>query len=144
MIDLMERLFINGMYAGRGHWIDTQSEGDYTVEYVITGGGERPRVHTVKRVFLKAGGGVLYEEHSTVTFEESSINSLKVTIGGAEGSVSGKGYWFDRMCHYEAKVKEGNHLEFTFVVATVKIEGMGSATNSGNFTSWKESVSRVN
>ncbi len=140
----MDRLFINGTYAGRGLWIDTKSEGEYKVDYVITGGGDRPRVHTVKRVFLKPGGGVLYEEHSTVTFEELAVNRLKVTIAGAEGSVSGVGYWFERLCHYELDVKEGNHLEFTFVCSAVKIEGMGSATNHGNFTSWKESVSRVN
>src|SRR6476661_8423811 len=130
---LFDRLFINGAYSGRGHWVNATAEGDYTVEYVISGGGQKPRLHTVKRVFLKPDGGTLYVEDSTVAFEELANNRMKVTIGGAQGSVSGNGYWFDRLCHYEADVKEGNHLEFTFVGGTVKIEGMGSATNHGNF-----------
>lgn len=141
---LFERLFINGTYSGRGHWVDTKAEGEYTVEYVISGGGQRPRLHTVKRVFLKPDGGTLYEEHSTITFDELAQNRMRVTIGGAQGSVKGDGYWFDRLCHYEADVKEDNHLEFTFVCGTVKIEGLGSATNHGNFTAWKEWVSRIN
>jgi hypothetical protein len=140
----MDRLFINGAYAGLGRWVDEKSHGDYTVDYVISGGGKRPRVHAVKRVFLKPEGGTLYEEETTVTFERvARSNLMKVTVAGAQGSVEGAGYWFERHCHYEIDVAEDNHLEFTFASANVKIDGVGSATNKGNFTSWQESVTRV-
>jgi hypothetical protein len=139
----MERLFINGAYSGRGRWIDERTHGDYKVEYVITGGGKKPRVHTVKRVFLKPEGGVLYEENTTLTFEAGPRNLLAVTIAGAQGVVEGAGYWFERHCHYDADVSPDNHLEFTFLMTNVKMEGLGSATNHGNYTSWRESLSRV-
>ncbi len=139
----MERLFINGAYSGRGRWIDTKGSGEYTVEYLISGGGNGPRLHTVKRVFLNREGGTLYEERTVLTFEPGEHNSMRVRVGGAKGSVEGPGYWFERQCHYEVNVAPDNRLEFTFFAANVRIVGVGSATNHGNFTSWCESVTRI-
>jgi hypothetical protein len=139
----MERLFVNGAYQGHGRWVDQKSEGDYTVEYLIAGGGKRPRVHTVKRVFRQPGGAVAYEENTTLTLEPAARNRMQVTITGEQGSVSGHGYWFEKQAHYELDVSTDNRLEFTFTVAAIRIDGMGSATNKGNFTSWRESLTRV-
>ena len=135
--------FPEGRFDGTGHWINQTAEGDYLVTYVITSlsGGESE--HTVHRVFLNPDGSTLYEERSTVTFSPALRNGLRVTIRSAQGEVPGSGYWFDEQFHYEADVGPDNHFEWTFTVGTTRIEGLASATNKGNFTSWKETLDRV-
>lgn len=136
-------VFANGVFRGEGRWIDQKSEGRYTAVYTI---GDRPgggKVHRVERVFFKPDGAVAYEERSTVSFEPRPRSGVWVTIETAQaGAVSGPGYVFDGRCHYDLDVTEDNHLEFTFHVEGDRVEGLGSATNKGNRTYWRESVFR--
>jgi hypothetical protein len=58
-------------------------------------------------------------------------------------SVTGPGYALDRECHYDIDVTPDNHLEFTFRAEGANRTGLGSATNKGNRTYWKESLDRL-
>jgi hypothetical protein len=139
----MDQLFQVGTYRGEGRWVDQKAEGRYTAQYSIADGPSGSKIHTVLRNFLKPDGSVLYEENSTVTFAPTDGNRVAVSIASVPGTVSGPGYCFDHQCHYELDVTPDNHLEFTFHAGKDALEGLGSATNKGNFTSWRESLHRV-
>jgi hypothetical protein len=139
----MERLFLNGSYRGEGHWIDQKTEGRYSAQYVIVDGPNGAKEHQVVRVFWKPDGGVAYEERTTVSFEPRDRSSVWVTIHGPQGSVAGPGYVFDHECHYDLDVTPDNHLEFTFRAEAARVHGLGSATNKGNRTYWRETLDRA-
>ncbi len=138
----MDTLFANGNYRGRGHWIDQKAEGDYTAQYTITDGPAASKIHDVQRVFLKPDGTVAYEEKVSILFERGARRTLWVTISGEKGTVAGPGYVFDRECHYDLEVTPENHVEFTFHAGHNQLHGLGSATNSGNRTYWRETLER--
>ncbi len=100
-------------------------------------------MHRVERIFLRPDGTVAYEERSTVSFEPKARSGLLVTIQGPQGSATGSGYALDYDCHYDMDVSPDNHLEFTFQAEGARISGLGSATNKGNRTYWKESLNLV-
>ena len=135
--------FRNGVFLGKGHWIDQKADGDDTAQYTIDDGASSSKVHTVHRVFLKPDGSPLYEENSTVTFTPTTRNKFTITITTAKGSVSGSGYCFGDQCHYEVDISPENHMEFTFTVGEREIHGLASSTNKGNFTSWRETLTPV-
>jgi hypothetical protein len=135
--------FTNGTYKGRGHWIDQKATGIYTAEYSIADGEGGAKVHTVHRVFFKPDGSVAYEENSTVTFQPAEKNGVTVTIATEKGSTSGSGYFFERHVHYAMQLTPDNQLEFTFTIDAERLDGLGSATNKGNFTSWTESLTKA-
>jgi len=139
----MEQLFLTGAYRGEGRWVDQKTEGRYTAQYKILDGQDGAKVHEVERVFLKPDGAVAYEERSTVTFEPRERNGVFVRIRGEQGEVTGSGYTLDRECHYDVDISPDNHLEFTFHAESASIVGLGSATNKGNRTYWKESLDRL-
>ena len=139
----MEQIFANGTYRGQGRWIDQAAEGRYTAQYMIIDGPDGAKVHRVERTFFKADGTVAYEERTTVSFEAKARSGVWVTIHSPQGSVTGPGYALDRECHYEIDVSPDNHLEFTFHAEDARISGLGSATNKGNRTYWKELLDRV-
>ena len=130
--------FPTGRFEGTGRWINRTAEGDYTVTCVIARTPDGESEHTVHRVFLKPDGSPLYEEDSKLTFAPGGRNTFRVTIRSAQGEVHGSGYCFDPHCHYEAEIASDNYLEWTFTVGPEQIEGLASATNKGNFTSWQE------
>ena len=135
----MEKIFVNGTYRGEGRWLDQKAEGGYTAQYRIMDGDGGSKVHEVERIFFKPDGSVAYEERSTVNFR-SAARGIQVTIGHGEREVKGAGYALDRDCHYDADVAADNHLEFTFHAEDARITGLGSATNKGNLTYWKETL----
>jgi hypothetical protein len=135
--------FPNGTYRGRGRWIDQKTEGRYTAQYTITDGPNGATLHQVERNFLKSDGTVAYEERSTVSFEPDARSSVLVKIQGSQGTVAGPGYTLEQECHYDIDVSPDNHLEFTFHVEDSRIIGLGSATNKGNRTYWRESLDRL-
>ncbi len=139
----MNRLFVNGTYRGRGYWVDQKTEGHYSAQYTITDGPEASKIHQVERTFLRPDGTVAYEEKSAVTFQPADRGSLRVTIATPQGSTAGAGYAFESECHYEADITADNHLEFTFHANDGRMLGIGSATNKGNATHWRESLDRV-
>ena len=139
----MEHLFANGTYQGEGRWIDQKTEGRYTAQYNIIDGQDGSKVHKVERIFLKPDGAVAYEERTTITFEPKAREGILVTIQSPKGAVAGPGYALDRECHYDIDVTPDNHLEFTFHAEGINITGLGSATNKGNRTYWKESLERL-
>ena len=139
----MEHLFASGTYRGEGRWIDQKTEGQYRAQYKIVDGQDGSKVHEVERLFLKPDGTVAYEERTIVTFEPSARSGILVRIRGTQGDVTGPGYAFDRECHYDIDVTLDNHLEFTFRAEGANLTGIGSATNKGNRTYWKESLARV-
>ena len=139
----MEQLFSNGTYSGEGRWIDQKTEGRYTARYKIIDGQDGSKVHEVERIFLNPDGTVAYEERSIVTFEPKARSGVVVRIHGAQGEVTGPGYTLDRECHYDIDVTPENHLEFTFHSEGENLTGLGSATNKGNRTYWKESLDRL-
>jgi hypothetical protein len=139
----MDQLFPNGAYRGEGRWIDQKTDGRYSAQYTIIDGPNGAKVHQVERVFFKPDGSVAYEEKSTVSFEPQARASLSVTISAAEGAVTGVGYAFDRECHYDVDIASDNHLEFTFHAEPARVHGVGSATNKGNRTYWRETLDRL-
>lgn len=139
----MQSFFVNGTYRGEGRWVDQKAEGRYTAMYTISGGEGDERVHRTERTFLRDDGGVLYEEHSQIIFVSRAPNALQVTIATGDRSVSGSGYAFEDECHYEMELAADNHLEFSFHASGDTLTGVGSATNKGNFCSWRERVTRV-
>jgi len=139
----MEHLFANGTYHGEGRWIDQKTEGRYTAQYNILDGQDGSKVHEVERIFLKPDGAVAYEERTTVTFKPKARSGILVTIRSPKGVVAGPGYALDCECHYDIDVTPDNHLEFTFHTEGANITGLGSATNKGNRTCWKESLKRL-
>ena len=139
----MTRLFVTGTYRGEGWWVDQKAEGRYTARYTISEGEGEIWVHRTERMFLRNDGGVAYEEHSQLTFVPGTRNSLQVTIASGDRSVSGTGYAFDGECHYEMDLAADNHLEFSFHASGDTLTGVGSATNRGNFCSWRERLTRV-
>lgn len=139
----MEQLFSNGTYQGEGRWIDQKTEGRYSVRCHIVDGRDGSKVHEVERIFLKPDGAVAYEERTTVTFEPTERGGLVVRIHSPRGDVAGPGYTLDRECHYDIDVTSDNHLEFTFHAEGANLTGLGSATNKGNRTYWKESLDRL-
>jgi hypothetical protein len=143
MIEHMDHMFANGTYRGEGRWIDQKTEGRYTAQYKIIDGQNGSKVHEVERIFLKPDGTVAYEERSIVTFEPQARSAILVRIHGPGGDVSGPGYALDRDCHYDIDVTPDNHLEFTFRAEGTNLTGLGSATNKGNRTYWKESLDRL-
>jgi hypothetical protein len=100
-------------------------------------------VHEVERIFLKPDGAVACEERTIVTFEPKAHSGILVRIHRPQGDVSGPGYALDRECHYDIDVTPDNHLEFTFRADRANLTGLGSATNRGNRTYWKESLDRL-
>jgi hypothetical protein len=132
--------FQNGTFKGRGHWINQQTEGDYTASYTIDDGADGSSVHAVTRVFLNSDGSTLYVEETTVSFAPADRNGIRVVITGPKGSVTGGGYCLGNQCHYEADIAPGSRLEFTFTVYDGEIDGLASSTNKGNFTSWRETL----
>jgi hypothetical protein len=139
----MEQLFVTGAYRGEGRWIDENTEGRYTAQYKIKDGQSGSKVHEVERIFLKPDGTVAYEERTIVTFEPRERSAVFVRIHGPQADVTGLGYVLDRECHYDIDVTPDNHLEFTFHAEGASIIGLGSATNKGNRTYWKESLDRL-
>lgn len=135
--------FENGRYEGKGHWMDQTAEGDYTVTCTVGEGAESSKLHTTKRTFLKPDGGTLYEEDTTVTFTPGERNGFKIAIAFPQGTVRGKGYCIGDQCHYEIEISPSSHLEFTFTSADGKMGGIGSSTNKGNFTSWRETLTKL-
>jgi hypothetical protein len=132
--------FAPGTFEGRGHWVNQQTEGDYSVRYVVTRSYDGTALHTVRREFLKPDGSTLYVEETTVSFAAAPRNGMTVVITGPKGAVTGSGYVFGDQCHYEADVAPGTRLEFTFTVAPGRIDGLASSTNRDNFTSWRETL----
>jgi len=139
----MESLFVNGTYRGEGRWVDQKAEGRYTAQYTISEGEGEARVHSTERTFLWDDGGVIYEERSQLTFVPGARNALQVTIASGDRSLSGIGYAFEDGCHYEIDLAADNHLEFSFHAFGDTLTGVGSATNKGNFCSWRERLTRV-
>lgn len=139
----MEQLFLRGTYRGRGHRTDQKAEGQYTAQYRITDGLNGAKVHEVERIFMQPDGAVAYEERSSVTFEPGDRGSIRVSIRGHQGTVAGAGYTFKDQCRYEIDVTADNHLEFTFHRDGRRHQGLGSATNKGNHTYWKESLEQI-
>jgi len=139
----MEQVFTNGTYRGEGRWIDQKTEGHYTAQYTITDGADGAKVHEVERTFFKPDATVAYEERTTVTFESQPRSGVAVTIRSRQGEVTGPGYTLDHQCHYDIEIAPDNHLEFTFHANEAGLTGLGSATNKGNRTYWKESLSRI-
>ena len=135
--------FSPGVFEGSGHWINKNTEGDYGVRYEVSEGPDGAIVHTVRREFFKPDGASLFVEETTVTFTPADRNGMKVVISGPKGSVGGAGYVFGSQCHYEADVAPGTRLEFTFTVGDGQIDGLASSTNKDNFTSWRETLYRV-
>ncbi len=135
--------FENGRFEGKGHWVDQNAEGEYTVTTTIADGAESAKVHTTKRVFLKLEGGTLYEEETTVTFTPGERGAFKVAIVFAAGTVRGKGYCLGNQCHFEVPISSTLNLECTFTLSPGKIEGLGSSTNKGNFTAWREQLNKL-
>jgi len=135
--------FRDGVFEGRGHWINQQTEGDYAVRYTIGDSDGGARLHSVRREFLKPDGSTLYVEETTVAFTPADRNSVRVVITGPKGSVEGTGYCFGDQCHYEADIAPQSRLEFTFTVGEGRIDGLASSTNKGNFTSWRETLLAV-
>ncbi len=134
--------FENGRYEGQGNWMDQNNEGVYTVTTTVADGAEASKVHSTKRTFLKIDGGTLYEEDTTVTFTPGERNAFKIAIAFPQGTVRGKGYCIGNQCHYDVDISPSMHLEFTFTVADGKMNGLGSSSNKGNFTSWREELTR--
>jgi hypothetical protein len=139
----MKNLFVNGTYRGEGRWVDQKTEGRYTALYTISEGEGDMRVHRAERTFLRDDGGVIYEEHSELTFVPAARNALQVTIASGDRTVTGIGYAFEDECHYEMDLAADNHLEFSFYSSGDTLTGVGSATNKGNFCSWRERLTRV-
>jgi hypothetical protein len=134
--------FENGRFEGKGRWIDQSAEGEYTVTIAIADGADSTRVHTTKRTFLTLDGGTLYEEETTVTFTPGERGAFKVAIAFAAGTVRGKGYTIGDQWHFEVPISSTLNLECTFTASPGKIEGMGSSTNKGNFTAWREQLAK--
>jgi hypothetical protein len=134
--------FENGRFEGRGKWIDQNAEGEYTVSTTIADGADSTRVHTTRRVFLKLDGSILYEEETTVTFTPGDRSTFKVAIQFAAGTVRGKGYTVGDQCHFEVPISPTLSLECTFTLSPGKIEGLGSSSNKGNFTAWREQLAK--
>jgi hypothetical protein len=134
--------FENGRFEGRGKWIDQNAEGEYTVSTTIADGVDSARVHTTKRVFLKLDGSILYEEETTVTFTPAERSTFKVAIQFAAGTVRGKGYAMGDQCHFEVPISPTLSLECTFTLSPGKIQGLGSSSNKGNFTAWREQLTK--
>jgi hypothetical protein len=139
----MKNIFVNGTYRGEGRWVDQKTEGRYTALYTISEREGGVRVQRAERTFLRDDGGVLYEEHSQLTIVPGTRNALQVTIASGDRSVSGVGYAFDDECHYEMDLGPDNHLEFSFHKSANTLTGVGSATNKGNFCSWRERLTRL-
>jgi hypothetical protein len=135
--------FQNGAFQGKGHWIDQKTEGDYSAACTISNGLNGSSVHVVKRVFLKPDGATLYEENTTQTFEPAARNAFTITIASDKGSLQGRGYCFDKQYHYELDISANTHAEFTIVIGDGRIDGLGSSTNKGNFTSWRETLFKL-
>ena len=138
----MKNLFIKGTYRGEGQWVEQKTEGRYTAMYTICEGEGDVRVHHARRTFLRDDGGVVYEEHSQLTFVPGARNALQVTIASGDRSASGFGYTFEDECHYEMDLSADNHLEFSFHAFGDTLTAVGSATNKGNFCSWRERLTR--
>lgn len=134
--------FEKGRFEGKGQWIDQSAEGQYLVTTTIADGADSTLVQSTKRTFLKLDGGTLYEEETTVTFAPGERSQFKVSIAFAAGTVHGKGYGLGNQIHYEIQISPSLLLECTFTSSDGKIEGMGSSTNKGNFTSWRESLTK--
>src|SRR5688500_15722953 len=132
--------FQQGVFEGRGHWINQQTEGDFTARYVISDGEDGSKLHAVSREFLRPDGSALYIEETTVSFIPAPRNGLIVVVTGPKGSVTGSGYYIGNQCHYEADVAPGTRLEFTFTVYAGEIDGLASSTNKSNFTFWRETL----
>ena len=113
--------FDNGVFEGRGHWINQQDEGDYAASYTVSDGADGSKLHAVRRQFLKPDGSTLYVEETTVMFVPGDRNSMRVVITGPKGSVTGTGYCFGDQCHYEADIAPESRLEFTFHVSDGQI-----------------------
>jgi hypothetical protein len=134
--------FENGRFEGKGHWMDQNAEGEYTVTTTIADGADATRVHTTKRTFLKLDGDTLYEEQTTVTFTPGERGAFKVAIAFAAGTVRGKGYAMEDQCHFEVPISPTLNLECTFTVSAGKMAGLGSSTNKGNFTAFREQLTK--
>jgi hypothetical protein len=139
--------FTPGAYRGTGRWIDRNTESAYTVECTVTPGEAGSVVHTVKRLFPAPEGSTVYgqaagvyEERSKLTFVPVGKNEFQVTIDGAKGCVQASAYCFDAQCHLEAAVAPGVDLEVTWTASESRLELIGSSTNNGNFTSWRETL----
>ena len=135
--------FSNGSFQGKGHWIDQKGVGDYTAQYAISDGPHESKMHTVHRVFFKPDGTKAYDEYSTVTFKPEGKVGIIVTIDSERGSMHGLGYCIDNACHYELDISPTEHLEFTFTIDDGQLTGLGSSTNKGNFTFWRETLACV-
>jgi hypothetical protein len=134
--------FENGRFEGRGKWIDQSAEGEYTVAIAIADGADSTRVHTTRRVFLKLDGSTLYEEETTVTYTPGDRSTFKVAITFAAGTVRGKGYTMDNQCHFEVPISPTLSLDATFTFSPGKIQGLGSSSNKGNLTAWREELTK--
>ena len=140
---------MTGRFRGSGQWIDQKAESPYTIECTIIEGPQHAMVQTVTRLFPIPEGTTVYgqangvyEERSTVTFVPAGKNRFRVTVESAKGSVQGTGYYFGGQCHYELEISPAVHVEVTVTVGPERMDGIGSSTNNGNFTSWLETLQR--
>ena len=130
-------------YRGLGIWFDRAGQrGNYTTEYIISD-EVSALIQTTKRRFLKEDGSLLYQEDSQIRFESTEDPFLRVTIiyGGKEHS--GDGYTLDDCLHYELDVSADNHLEGSYFFGRERVTLIGSATNNGNYTVWREMLEAI-
>jgi hypothetical protein len=130
-------------YRGLGIWFDRAGgRGNYTTEYIISD-EVSALIQTTKRRFLKEDGSLLYQEDSQIRFESTEDPFLRVTIiyGGKE--YSGDGYTLDDCLHYELDVSADNHLEGSYFFGRERVTLVGSATNNGNYTVWREMLEAI-
>jgi hypothetical protein len=92
---------------------------------------------------LKEDGSLLYREDSQVRFEPTEGPFVRVTIIYGDKENSGDGYALDDCLHYELDVSADNHLEGSYFFGRERVTLIGSATNNGNFTVWREMLEAI-
>ena len=130
-------------YRGLGIWFDRAGQrGNYTTEYAISD-EDGALIQTTKRRFLKEDGSLLYQEDSQIRFESTEDPFLRVTIVYGSKEHSGDGYTIGDCLHYEMDVSADNHLEGSYFFGRERVTLIGSATNNGNYTVWRETLEAI-
>lgn len=128
----------DGAYQGKGYWVDTTDKtGNYDTQFKIET-CDNNKVQTTLRHFYKDDGSLWYVENSVLTITEAKPGFITAEIKYEKLTSQGSGYKIGNACHFEIKVNKDIQLECTHLFYDERIEIIGSSTNKGNFTFWRE------
>jgi hypothetical protein len=136
--------FALGKFTGAGYWHDQSGkQGRYTTTMEFRPLNDEAIEQLTRRLFFNPDDSLQYEENSVVRFTVTRTPFLEAAIKHDDIEFRGQGYCLENTLHYDIELAVDNYLENTYLISEGRIDYLGSSTNKGNLTVWKEVLRRI-